>query len=133
MKTFLLDLSQIQPSQLFLNEAKIYKLQQSFSPQKILTNSPLPIKQLDDRIIFTDGHTRAYMHWLANIKQIPVYWDEDPLHYELYRLCVEWCTIQNIFHIGHLHKRILPAFQYKLEWIQKCIQAEKTIQNHTTF
>lgn len=73
------------------------------------------------------------MYWLANIKQIPVYWDADPLHYELYKLCVEWCTAKRIFHIGHLHTRILSVSQYELEWIRKCMQAEKTIQNHTTF
>ncbi|MGI0534158.1 hypothetical protein KFD70_17575 [Bacillus pfraonensis] len=133
MKSFLLDLSEIQPSQLFLNEVKIIRLQQSFSALQTVTNSPLPVKQLDDKIIFTDGHTRAYMYWLANIKQIPVYWDEDPLHYELYKLCAEWCTAKHIFHIGHLHTRILSVSRYELAWIQKCMQAEKTIQNHTTF
>lgn len=91
MNSFFIDICKVQPSQLFLSNDKIIRLQQTFSPSEITLHTPLPIKQLDDKIIFTDGHTRAYLYWQANIKEISVYWDDDPLHYDLYKLCIDWC------------------------------------------
>ncbi|WP_242222836.1 hypothetical protein [Bacillus cereus group sp. BfR-BA-01380] len=133
MNPFFIDICKVQPSQLFLSNDKIMRLQQTFSPLAFALHTPLPVKKLDDKIIFTDSHTRAYLYWQANIKEIPVYWDDDPLHYDLYKLCVDWCLSEKIFHVGHLQHRILPHSQYEVQWIQRCINAERSMPNYTLF
>lgn len=61
MNSFFIDICKVQPSQLFLSNDKIMRLQQTFSPLAFALHAPLPVKKLDDKIIFTDGHTRAYL------------------------------------------------------------------------
>lgn len=38
---------------------------------------PLPVKLLNDEIIFTDGHTRAFVLWKNGVKKIEVYWESE--------------------------------------------------------
>jgi hypothetical protein len=51
----------------------------------------IPIKRLEGRIIFVDGHTRAFAAFLRGFPRILVYWEDEELGWDAYAICVEWC------------------------------------------
>ncbi len=52
-------ISDVQPSQLFINRAKYYKAGRLFQRGKLPPEFPFPVIKLNDRMVFTDHHTRA--------------------------------------------------------------------------
>jgi len=64
--TFFLDISTIQPTQLYISALK-YQIVNDKMLRKQFTHelyNAIPIKQFDEKVIFIDGHTRAV--WLVN-------------------------------------------------------------------
>ncbi|MHA1912187.1 MAG: hypothetical protein ACTSYA_10875 [Candidatus Kariarchaeaceae archaeon] len=112
--SFLMDLLSIQPSQLYINKDKLAKVFEENQERAI------PIKQLNDRIIFTDGHTRAFAAYLQGNKQIEVEWDEEKLDWEAYQICVGWCIAEKITSIADLKDKIIENNDYKILWLEKC-------------
>jgi hypothetical protein len=113
-RTFLLLLDKIQPTQLYINSGKLSAVQQAIGPE------PVPVKKLNGRIIFTDGHTRAFAAHLAGRKEIEVFWDEDELDWEAYQICVDWCLEEGIRTIADLNGRVIGAEQYETQWLERC-------------
>jgi len=54
-----MELDKIQPSQLYISSAKLKSVMKNFASKPSLME-PIPIKKLGDRIVFVDGHTRAF-------------------------------------------------------------------------
>ncbi|MCO7176389.1 hypothetical protein ACFP7A_10920 [Sporolactobacillus kofuensis] len=123
MRPFLIDLFQIRPSQLYLDQDKIDRLKGSFDPLNVRFNAPLPIKKNGGEAFLTDGHTRAFLYSEAKISVIPVYWDTDELDMKLYQNCLEWCRSEKVIFIDDLKERILPHDQFQKQWIERCEQA----------
>ncbi|MBZ9636491.1 hypothetical protein [Clostridium sp. FP1] len=119
-KEIIMNLYEIQPSQLYVNSMKLQKVLSWFKPEDINSYEAIPIKKLNNKIIFTDGHTRAYAAYLNGINEIKVYWDEDDLDWDAYQICVDWCINENINSIVDLEKRIISDEEYKVLWLQKC-------------
>jgi hypothetical protein len=118
---FLKNITEIQPSQLYLNAAKIAKIKEFYRPILIETIPPIPIKKLRDDIIFVDGHTRAYVAFQKGITKLPVYWEVDAdLDWDIYEICVDWCKFERILNIGHLKDKIVKNSEYKVEWLERC-------------
>ncbi|AST94426.1 hypothetical protein BC6307_19045 [Sutcliffiella cohnii] len=115
-----MDLKNIKPSQLYINQAKLEDLRENYNPLEDTNNHPLPIKQFGKDVFFTDGHTRALLYFKAGMKEIPVYWDEDVLDMNLYSVCLEWCREKKINYIGDLETRVLPKERYNELWIKRC-------------
>lgn len=113
---FLLDFENIQPSQLYLNTAKLEALK-DFDPAK---SEPLPIKQLGDQIFLTDGHHRAFLFHQAGYEKLPVVWDTDDLEMDIYEACLKWCQEADVTHIKDLGNRVLSAEDYSVLWISRC-------------
>ncbi|MHA1989600.1 MAG: hypothetical protein ACW981_01525 [Candidatus Hodarchaeales archaeon] len=125
---FLKSILDIQPSQLYLNAAKIAKIKELYYPISLGNMTPIPIKQLHNDIIFVDGHTRAYMAFRKGITQIPVYWEIDTdLDWEFYEIYVNWCKFEGIKNISHLKNRIVKNSEYKVLWIKKCRKLHNNI------
>jgi hypothetical protein len=114
--SFLIDLLSIQPSQLFINKKKLSKILAEEKEQKRI----IPIKKLNDRIIFTDGHTRALVAYLQGKKQILVEWDDTELDWEAYQICVEWCCLEKIESIADLKDRQIEDDNYQILWLKRC-------------
>ena len=54
-----LKLSDIHPSQFYISLEKLRQVEKWFRPDDLSHFEPVPVKRLNGRIIFTDGHTRA--------------------------------------------------------------------------
>lgn len=119
-KYIFVELKDIKPSQLYINSEKLSKVLKWFNPKDYNSYEPIPIKELDGELIFTDGHTRAYAAYLKGVKTIKVYFDEDELDWNLYRTCVKWCSLENIKSIKDLKNRIITPKEYELLWIKRC-------------
>ncbi len=114
-RVFEMRLDAIQPSQLFINAAKLEQV--TGVPTE---PEPIPVKRLGGRVIFTDGHTRAFAAHRRGETEIAVFWDEDELDWEAYETCVRWCEEAGIHRIGDLEGRILPPDEYEERWIRRC-------------
>lgn len=126
--TFLMRLDKIQPSQLFISSAKLSKIIETLDPAKPDTIDPIPIKKLEDKIFFTDGHTRAFAAHLLGLSKIRVFWDKDELDWEAYRICVDWCRKEGISTIADLKNRIVSSEDYELLWLRRCAKMQEKLK-----
>lgn len=120
MGGFLMDIMDIQPSQLYISQSKLQHVYEWFDPEELILFEPIPIKKLNGKIIFTDGHTRAYAAYMAGMKQLLVCWDADDLDWEAYQKCVDQCNLEHIYNISDMHNRVVNDEQYKLLWNDWC-------------
>ena len=119
-KDILMKLKDIQPSQLYINSQKLENVLKWFTPSNYYSYDAIPIKKLNGKVIFTDGHTRAYARYIKGIKTIKVYWDEDELDWNAYQICVDWCKSEGINSIEDLKGRIIEPNKYEILWIGRC-------------
>ncbi|MGC9347221.1 MAG: hypothetical protein ACP5JG_03690 [Anaerolineae bacterium] len=126
-KTFLLDLTEIQPSQLYISRAKLAAVRDAWRPPRLATLPPIPVKLLNGRVIYTDGHTRAFAAYRHGFRQVPVYWDADDLDWEAYQICVDWCLAVGIRTVMDLEGRLLPQQAYEVLWIERCSRMHGTL------
>ena len=118
-------LTQIQPSQFYLSAEKLRRIMEWFTPSDLSNFEPLPVRQLNGAVIFTDGHTRAFAAWRAGLEEVPIVWDEDELDWQLYQICVDACKARGIHSIASLEDRILTAEEYAVQWNGWCDEMQK--------
>ena len=112
-----LPLAQIQPSQFYLSQEKLDRISIDFSKQDL---EPLPVKHMNGKIFFTDGHSRAFKAYQAGLSRISIYYDRDELNWDFYRYCVQACEERGIFSIADLQNHILSKEAYQLNWLDWC-------------
>jgi hypothetical protein len=124
---FKITLSTVQPTQLYISTQKLEQLISSY-PDDFL---PIPLKKLNGRIIFTDGHTRALAAHLQGHTEIAAVWDEDELDWVAYQVCVDWCLAAGIHTIANLQDQIVAPDDYQKLWLDRCqkMQNELNIKN----
>ena len=83
-------LDKMQPSQLFINSEKLALVIEALDadPKSL---EPIPVKKIGDEVVFVDGHTRAFAAFLRRMLEVRVYWEEDELDWDAYKICVNWC------------------------------------------
>lgn len=118
MAVIKIELLKIQPSQLYINKSKLESVQIEYKKNEFL--EPIPIKKLNDKIIFTDGHTRGYYYFLLGIKEIDVIWEQDELDWGMYQTCIDWCYEEKINSVEDFQSRVIQDEEYKLKWIERC-------------
>ena len=99
-----------------------------FDPDKPESIEPIPIKRLGNRIILVDGHTRAFAALLHNLPEVLVYWEDEELDWEEYRICVEWCRREGIHTIADLKNRVVPQKDYEAIWYGRCEKMQKELE-----
>ncbi len=121
---FTIELSRLQPSQLYINREKLSVVTDAASRGELF--DPVPVKELDERLILTDGHTRAVAAHLAGQVEIEAEWDEDELDWDAYRECVHWCLEEGVSGVAALALRVVPGEEFETLWIARChaMQAE---------
>jgi len=121
-ETFVMCLDELQPSQLYISEAKLAWVKEAGDLQE-----PLPVKKLAGRVVLTDGHTRAFAAWQAGRSEIGVYWDPDELDWEAYEICVTWCEAAGIRTVADLAGRVVPPEEYDVVWLQRCARMQRAL------
>ena len=119
-KGILMNIKDIQPSQLYIDSQKLENILKWFTTSDYESYDAIPIKNLNGKIIFTDGHTRAYAAYIKGIKTINVYWDEDELSWNAYQICVDWCNAEGIHSIEDLKDRVIEPSEYEILWYDRC-------------
>lgn len=127
-KTFLMKLNKIQPSQLYISSEKLYEVMKTFNPDKPESIEPIPIKNLGNKIIFVDGHTRAFAAFLHGLSKVPVHWEDEELDWEAYRICVKWCRKEGIRTIADLKNRVVSQKDYEILWYKRCEKMQKDLE-----
>lgn len=130
---FKMKLLDIQPSQLYINKEKLKKIREKAENVGFDGLGTLPVKILENKIIFIDGHTRAFFLFLSGVKELLVYWDDpwggsEYLDYDLYKIAVDWCLEEKINSIKDLENRVISDDDYEKLWYQRCEEAEKEMQ-----
>jgi len=119
-KIFLLELDKIQPSKLYLNKNKLKSLQTKFKSNDLKSYKPIPIKEINQKYIDTEGHYRVFILWQRGEKQVRVEWEYEDLDWTLYEICVKWCEEEGIFNISDLKDRIVDNEEYDELWLNRC-------------
>jgi hypothetical protein len=127
-KVFMMKFDEIQPSQLYICSEKLDEVMRAIDPMKPKTIEPIPIKKLGSRIIFVDGHTRAFAAFLRGFPMIPVYWEDEELDWEAYAICVEWCKKEGIRTIADLKDRVVSQKDYEILWYRRCEEMQQDLQ-----
>ena len=129
----LVDILTLHPSQLFINYDKLQKVKRSAAIENNINLKPLLVKQLQNKLILTDGHTRAYYYYFMGLKKVLVEWDDpwgsENLDFEMYRICVDWCIEEGLTSIKNLENRIISNDEYELLWLNRCKQLAKSLNN----
>ncbi|EGD29692.1 GNAT family acetyltransferase [Streptococcus sanguinis SK72] len=112
-----LPIAQIQPSQFYLSREKLDRICIDFAKGEL---KPLPVKRMDGKVFFTDGHSRAFKAYQAGLSHIPVYYDRDELNWDFYRYCLQTCQEKGIFSISDIQNRILSKEDYQTKWLDWC-------------
>ena len=123
-----LQIVDIQPSQFYISEKKIENIQKWFRVDDLSNFDPVPIKLLNGNIIFTDGHTRAFVAYNAGVMKIPLIWDKDRLDWEAYQICVDACKNRRIRSIENLKDKILPESEYTKHWNGWCDVMQEVLE-----
>jgi hypothetical protein len=129
---FRLALNEIQPSQLYLNRAKLARVDAAWRPRSLDTLPPVPVTCLDGRIVYTDGHHRAFAAYCSGFEELRVFWDEDlqaSIDWEAYRICVLWCRDAGIFTIHALAGRVLSMEEYTTCWLDRCARMHAALED----
>lgn len=125
---FRLSLDALQPSQLYISRAKLARVRGWWRPPRAKTLPPLPVRRLHGRIIYTDGHTRAFAAYRAGVEAVPVVWDEDELDWDAYQICVDWCRAAGIHTIKDLEGRVIAPEAYKRLWLERCAAMQAALE-----
>ena len=126
---FLLELDKIQPSQLYLNKNKLESSLTKFKSYDVNSFKPIPIKKLNQKLVATDGHHRAFILWQRGEKKVRVEWEDEDLDWVLYEICVRWCEEEGIFNISDLKDRIVNNDEYDELWLKRCKNMHNRINN----
>lgn len=127
-KIFKMRILDIQPSQLYMSEKKLNEVFSWLNKNNIESYGPISIKKLNERIIFTDGHTRAFALYKMGVEEIHCVWDEDDLDLEAYQICVDWCIEEGITNISHLEKRVIKHDTYEMLWHDRCRKMQEELE-----
>ncbi len=120
MSSITVDIWSVQPSQLYISSEKLRRVCERFDPYRPEDLEPVPVRTLDGRLVYTDGHTRALAAHLAGWKALPAVLEEDDLDWEAYRICVEWCRSEGVFTVADLATRVVDPRDYERLWLDRC-------------
>ncbi len=129
---FYMDLTDLFPSQLYLNREKIEALQDQINPFVLENISPISIRKFGNKIVFLDGHTRAFLAFENGLSKVPVYWETEEYDWELYEICIQWCQEEKILHISELKNKILDKESFEKLWIGKCHAKSEELEKERT-
>ncbi|MDH7606435.1 MAG: hypothetical protein QHH12_01520 [Candidatus Bathyarchaeota archaeon] len=124
----MMKLDKIQPTQLFISSEKLSEVMKTVNPKNPKSIEPIPVKKLDNEIIFVDGHTRAFATFLLGFTKVPVYWESEELDWDAYKICVKWCKKAKIRTIIDLKNRVISQKDFEVLWYRRCEEMQRKLQ-----
>jgi hypothetical protein len=124
-KAFMMKLNEIQPSQLYISSEKLSEIMKTFDSANPKLIEPIPVKKLEDQVVFVDGHTRAFAAFLGGFSEVPVYWEDEELDWDAYEICVRWCKEDGIHTIADLKNRVVSQKDYEKLWYERCEEMQR--------
>jgi hypothetical protein len=118
----------IQQTQLYISSGKLNKVMRNLTRTKSIPVRPIPIKELDNQIVFVDGHTRAFAAFLLGLSEILVYWEDEELDWDEYRICVGWCKKEGINTVSDLKNRVVSNKDYQVIWLDRCKKMQEDLE-----
>ena len=112
-----LEANQVQPSQFYVNQAKVDALEKDFDWTLC---DPIPVKGMAGRWVMTDGHTRATCLVLKGYRSLPVINEIDDLDWEAYEINVRDCQAKGVMSALDLPACLAPAPVFDKEWPAYC-------------
>lgn len=127
VKQFLLPIAELQPSRLYINEGKLHLIKGWFELEKLTSENhdyfdPIPIVKINDRIVMTDGHSRALAALQAGWDTLPVYWIEEEQDIRTIENYLTWCDEEGIHKLDALIDRIVSYNEYQRLWCKRCME-----------
>ena len=89
---------------------------------------PIPVKELNDEIVSTDGHTRALALHLKGYSEVEVEWEDTELDWEAYEVCVAWCKEEGVHSIIDLKNMIIDPPEYQVLWLDRCRKMQEELE-----
>ena len=123
-----LSLRDLQPSQFYISSKKIKEIEKWFK-EDLSNFDPIPVRLLDNKLVMTDGHTRAVVAIMHGIDKVKVIEDKDDLSWDMYRECVKECINQSINSPYDLVNRIVDEKTYREKWDKWCDDMQKDVIN----
>ncbi|MFC7045100.1 histone acetyltransferase [Halobacteriaceae archaeon GCM10025711] len=123
---FTVPIGDVQPSQPLLNGRKLSLAAQWFDfddPEY----DPIPVVEYEGALIPTDGHTRAFVAYLAGSDELVVRHDDDDLPMALYGRCVEYTREAGVTSVGDLAGRVVNAAAFEEQWVARCEAAAEDL------
>ena len=112
-------IADLHPTQLYLSEKKLQKIQLLDQSEEIINLDPISILAVGNRLLITDGHHRAYQALLAGQATISAEFDRDGGD-DLYDLYAQACEERKICSVLDFKNHILPQDEYEAKWYNWC-------------
>ena len=113
-------LGSLQPSQLVVSSEKLAAVLAAWPDLDPTSLDALPARRYGDRLVLTDGHTRALAAHRAGLDAVLVIVDEDDLDDEAYEICARWCLAAGIESVADLDARVVSPADYERLWLDRC-------------
>ncbi len=118
--TFQLRINQIKLSQIYVSSAKLESVMRVFEEGNESILEPIPIKEIDGRLVATDGHTRLLAWFLNDYEEVDCEWEDTEMDWDAYRVCMQWCEEEGIQTVADLANRIISPQEYEILWLERC-------------
>jgi hypothetical protein len=117
-----LPLAEVRPTQLYLSGEKVATAAAWFDFDDP-DYGTLPAFEYDGEWYLSDGHTRAFLAYLAGFDTLRVERDREVREvydFEVYEAAIEWCTDEDVTAIGDLAGRVVEPETFEDLWVARC-------------
>jgi hypothetical protein len=117
-----LPVSDVRPTQLYLSSEKLVGAASWFDSDDP-TYDPLPVFQYDNQWFLSDGHTRAFLAYLAGADELRVERDEDvreEYDFDVYEAAIRWCDEDGVTEVADLAGRVVEPETFADVWVARC-------------
>lgn len=114
-------IDELRPSQLYIDASRLRNALEWFNCDDP-TYDPVPVLQIEDELLLSDGHTRAFLAYIAGADTLEIVPDPDQseLNIPLYRECMDWCREESVTQVADLVGRVVSQDTFQEKWVTRC-------------
>lgn len=122
-----LPIEDLRPTQLYLSAEKLRTVLSWFDfehPHQ--SYGRLPVFRHEGDWYLSDGHTRAFVAFLAGVEDLRVELDHAVRvddDFDLYRTCISWCEGAGVETPADFGGRVASAERFERDWVRRCHRA----------